>query len=58
MEGGRLLGFEFVSRDRTSLTVRMHGHEVSPSYADTAVPFGSAHVEDNPHLQNESFCEE
>lgn len=31
MEGGRLLGFEFVRRDRASLTVRMQGHEASPS---------------------------
>ncbi|BDA48078.1 probable phospholipid-transporting ATPase 7 [Coccomyxa sp. Obi] len=27
VEGGRLLGFEFVARDRASLTVRMQGHE-------------------------------
>ena len=29
VEGGRLLGFEFVRRDRASLTVCMQGHEAS-----------------------------
>ena len=37
VEGGRMLGFEFVGRTRTSLTVRMQGHEASalldPCYA-------------------------
>lgn len=27
VEGGRLLGFEFVGRSRNSLTVRIAGHE-------------------------------
>ena len=29
MEGGRQLGFEFVARDRTTITVSMLGDEVS-----------------------------
>ena len=29
MEGGRQLGFEFIARDRTSITIRMLGDEVS-----------------------------
>ena len=28
MEGGRQLGFEFISRDRTTITIRMLGDEV------------------------------
>ena len=31
MEGGRQLGFEFISRDRTTITIRMLGDEVSLS---------------------------
>ncbi len=31
VEGGRQLGFEFVARDRTSITIRMLGDEVSIS---------------------------
>ena len=29
MEGGRQLGFEFVARDRTTITINMLGDEVS-----------------------------
>ncbi len=29
VEGGRQLGFEFLARDRTSITIRMLGDEVS-----------------------------
>ena len=31
VEGGRQLGFEFISRDRTTITIRMLGDEVSLS---------------------------
>ena len=31
VEGGRQLGYEFVARDRTSITIRMLGEEVSIS---------------------------
>lgn len=56
VEGGRLLGFEFVRRDRASLTIRMQGQEARSSC------LVAAHLSCNMYLQSTcarnftSFC--
>ena len=45
VEGGRQLGFEFISRDRTTITIRMLGDEVSLSAQTTALTTGYLHAQ-------------
>ena len=45
MEGGRQLGFEFISRDRTTITIRMLGDEVSLSAQAAALTTKYLHAQ-------------